>query len=167
MSHAADRSSAFQRHVKLQMTYQPTPLQLPTPFAPTGMYKSVVVQDGLAFVSGQLPRLDGELRYRGTVGRQISIEEAKDAARFCAANCLAVLDQQLGGLTRVIRLVRITGYVACVETFYDHADVIDAASRYLIAILGDAGQHSRTSLGVMSLPRNSPVEIDLVAAVKP
>ncbi|RQS71979.1 RidA family protein [Burkholderia sp. Bp8963] len=149
------------------MAFNPAELSLPAPFTPTGRYRAVVVQGGFAFVSGQLPRVDGELRYRGTVGVDLRIEEARDAARLCAANCLAVLDRELGGLHRLIRVVRVTGYVACHASFFDHADVIDAASDYLVGALGEAGAHSRTSIGVVSLPRHAPVELDLIAAIQP
>ncbi|VVE60530.1 endoribonuclease L-PSP [Pandoraea captiosa] len=139
---------------------------LPPPFSPTGHYQSVVIQGGLAFVSGQLPRADGVLAVQGVVGLDVDIEAARRAAALCAANCLAVLNQALGGLDRVVRICRMTGYVVSAPGFHDHADVMDAASAVLVDWLGERGRHSRTSIGVAALPRRAPVEVDLVVAIR-
>lgn len=142
------------------------PAILPVPFSPTGCYQSVVMQDGFVFVSGQLPRVDGVLVARGVVGLDLSLEAAKFAAGLCAVNCLAALNHALGGLDRVAQVCRMTGYVVSAPDFHDHADVMDAASSVLVEWLGERGQHSRTSIGVASLPRRAPVEVDLVVAIR-
>jgi enamine deaminase RidA (YjgF/YER057c/UK114 family) len=143
-----------------------TQLQLPDAVSPQGAYESVIVCRGFAFVSGQLPRSQGELRYCGTVGIDLSLDEAKEAAMLCAGNALAALKKALGGFERVIGLCRVTGYVACTSTFNEHPAVLDAASEYLIKALGENGRHSRTTIGVISLPRRAPVEIDIIAAIR-
>lgn len=148
------------------MRTESTQLQLPEAVSPQGAYESVIVHRGFAFVSGQLPRLHGELRYCGTVGLDLSLAEAKDAATLCAANALAALNKALGGLERVIGLCRITGYVACTSTFNEHPAVLDAASQYLLKVLGENGKHSRTAIGVISLPRRASVEVDIIAAIR-
>lgn len=104
--------------------------QLPVPSAPGGAYRPVVVHAGLAYVSGQLPRCDGVVRVTGLVGREVDLETARQAARLCAMQCLAALAQELGGLERVVRLLRVTGYVACLPDFVEQPAVIDGASEF-------------------------------------
>ncbi|VVE22387.1 RidA family protein [Pandoraea anhela] len=139
---------------------------LPPPHTPTGCYASVIVQGDFAFVSGQLPRKDGTLAVRGRVGDDVTPEAAKSAARLCALNCLAAIERALGGLDNVAQICRVSGYVACTSDFDAHADVIDAASAVLVDRLGDRGRHSRTSIGVASLPRRAPVELDMIVSIK-
>lgn len=139
---------------------------LPTPSSPGGNYTPVVVHQGLAFVSGQLPRLNGTVQYCGKVGDSISLEQAQEAARLCASQCLAALDRELGGLGRVVRLLRVTGYVASATGFDQQPAVMDAASDYFCEVLGAAGQHARSAVGVAELPRGAAVEVEITVAVK-
>lgn len=144
---------------------QASPASLPSPHTPTGLYASVIVEGSFAFVSGQLPRKDGMLTVRGRVGDDVTLEAAKTAAQLCALNCLAAVEQALGGLEKVAQICRVSGYVACTSDFCEHADVIDAASAVLVNLLGDRGKHSRTSIGVASLPRHAPVELDMIVSI--
>jgi enamine deaminase RidA (YjgF/YER057c/UK114 family) len=126
----------------------------------------VVIHQGLAFVSGQLPRLDNVVQYCGKVGASISLEQAREAARLCASQCLAALDRELGGMSRVVRLLRVTGYVASAEGFDQQPAVMDAASEYFCQMLGPAGTHARSAVGVAQLPRGASVEIEITVAIK-
>jgi enamine deaminase RidA (YjgF/YER057c/UK114 family) len=139
---------------------------LPKPSAAGGSYLPVVIHQGLAFVSGQLPRLDGVVQYCGKVGHSVSLEQAQKAARLCASQCLAALDQELGGLSRVIRILRVTGYVASAPGFDQQPAVMDAASEYFCEVLGTRGQHARSAIGVAELPRGACVEVEITVAVK-
>ena len=139
---------------------------LPTPSTPGGHYVPVVVHQGIAYVSGQLPRLDNVVQYRGKVGGSISVGQARQAAILCASQCLAALDKELGGLSRVVRLLRVTGYVASAEGFDQQPLVIDAASEYFCEILGTAGPHARSAIGVAQLPRGASVEVEVTVAIK-
>ncbi len=139
---------------------------LPEPSRAGGKYQPVVVHKAIAYVSGQLPRRNGELQFPGKVGRDLDVATARDAARLCAMQALAALDQELGGLARLERILRVTGYVACVEGFTDQARVIDAASEYLDEVLGARGAHARAAIGVFELPRGAAVEIEMMAAVR-
>lgn len=139
---------------------------LPEPSRAGGKYRPVVVHKGIAYVSGQLPRLNGELQFPGKVGRDVDLVAAREAARLCAMQALAALDKELGGLARLERILRVTGYVACVEGFVDHALVIDAASEYLDEVLNARGSHARAAIGVFELPRGAAVEIEMMAAVR-
>lgn len=139
---------------------------LPEPSRAGGQYCPVVIYQGIAYVSGQLPRLNNELQFPGKVGRDIDLPTAREAARLCAMQALAALDHELGGLTRLVRVLKLTGYVASAEGFTDQPLVMDAASEYLLQVLGSRGQHARAAVGVFELPRGAAVELELVAAVR-
>lgn len=142
-------------------------LALPVAAEPAFHYVPVVVNDSTAYVSGQLPKVHGELRYVGKVGSDIPIEAAQDAARICVLQGLACLKQALGSLDRVSRMLKMTGFVASAAGFNQQPTVIDAASRLLIDIFGENGRHARSAVGVAELPRNAPVEIEMIVAVMP
>ncbi len=133
---------------------------------PGGRYESVVVHQGIAYVSGQLPRMGNELQFVGRIGRELTLEEGCEAARLCAARALHVLEQALGGRMRIIRLLRVTGHVSGLEDFTQQSQVLDAASSYFERELGPQGSHARTACGVYSLPRGAPVCIEIQAAVR-
>jgi len=139
---------------------------LPKPSQPGGSYSPVVVHNGIAYVSGQLPRLNGEVQFPGKVGSDIDLATAREAARLCAMQCLAALDKELGGLARVVRLLKVNGYVASTSGFIQQPAVIDAASEYFTEVLGLRGQHARAAVGVAELPRGAAVEIELMAAIR-
>lgn len=133
------------------------PSQLHTPAA----FDRYVRTGDYIWVSGQVPRFNGEVRYTGRVGETVPIDTAQAAARLCAANLLLVLGEACGGdLDNVKRAVRITGYVRCTDTFSEQPSVIDGASRVLHQVLGDRGRHARTAIGVFSLPGQAAVEIE-------
>lgn len=138
---------------------------LPMPSPPGGLYRPVLTHRGIACVSGQLPRLNGEVKFIGRVGRQLDLSAAREAARLCAAQALAALDQALGGLQRIEQVMFLTGYVACTEDFVQQPAVIDAASEYLMTMLGSRGAHARAAIGVLALPHGAAVEVQLMAAV--
>jgi len=139
---------------------------LPAPSAPGGVYRPVVVHGGIAYVSGQLPRQEGEVRIAGMVGREVDLQTARFAARLCAMQCLAALVKELGSLERVVRLVRVTGYVASKPDFFQQPAVIDGASEYFMEALGSRGEHARSAIGVAALPRGAAVEVELIAVVE-
>ena len=139
---------------------------LPQPTAPGGHYLPVIVHDGIAYVSGQLPRLNGELQFIGKVGAAIELATAREAARLCAMQCLAALDQELGSLARVVRLLKVNVYVASAPGFSQQPAVADAASQYFTEVLGTRGQHARAAVGVAELPHGAAVELELMAAIR-
>ncbi len=112
-------------------------------------------------VAGQLPYKDGELLGQGILGRDVEVEAARDLARQAALNALAVAADAAGGLDRV-RIVQMLVFVASTPEFGQQSKVADAASQLLVDVLGEHGRHARTAIGVASLPRNSPVEIQMV-----
>jgi enamine deaminase RidA (YjgF/YER057c/UK114 family) len=141
-------------------------LVLHGPHLPHDPLDAVVIHDGIARTSGQLPRIEGQLVCIGTLGETVSVAEGKAAAEVCALNALAVLEAALGSLDRVERVLSVTGYVASAPTFHEHPTVMDGASRVLHDVFGEAGRHTRSAIGVASLPRGGAVEIEVVVALR-
>lgn len=138
---------------------------LPAVPSSQGSYVPMVLTPGYAWVSGQLPVRDGALIASGTVGSDVSLDMAREAAHLCAINVLAVLNTIPGGLESVTRVLRVTGYVAASPTFREHSSVVNGASDLLAAVFGSSGRHSRVSVGVASLPLGAPVEVDAIVMV--
>lgn len=135
--------------------------------APSTLLTPVRVVGTLAFVSGQLPREQGELKYRGRVGDAVSLEDAESAAALSANACLAALERALGSRERIAAIVKLTGFVACTSEFTAQGKVIDAASRVFIDELGSTiGAHARSAIGVQQLPHGASVEIELIVALR-
>ena len=143
-------------------------LRLPEVKPPAFHYVPVVVHGGIAYVSGQVPWTDGgAIMSPGKVAREVALEQAQEAARRCVLQALAWLNQALaGGLDEIERALRVTGYVASSPGFDQQPTVIDAASEILIKLFGHAGHHARSAIGVAELPRNAPVEIEFIFAIK-
>lgn len=142
-------------------------LQLPAFAAPAYQYQAVVVHQGVAYVSGQIPREGNDVFITGKVGDQIDLATAQEAARRCVLGALAALKAALGDLDRIERVLKVTGFVASAVGFTQQPQVIDAASNLLYEAFGEAGRHARSAVGVAELPRGVPVEIEFVVAVKP
>jgi enamine deaminase RidA (YjgF/YER057c/UK114 family) len=140
-------------------------LVLPPVVQPAFKYVPVVVHGDVAYVSGQLPRVDGEIRWTGALGGGVSLEEGRAAARACAVQALACLAAALGTIDRVARIIKLTGFVQSVPDFHQQPAVIDAASELMLEVFGEDGRHARSAVGVAALPRNVPVELEVVAAI--
>jgi enamine deaminase RidA (YjgF/YER057c/UK114 family) len=140
-------------------------LPLHGPHPPHDPLDAVVVHDGVARTSGQLPRIDGVLTCLGRLGDGVSVDQGREAAAVCALNALAVLEGALGSLDRIERVLTVTGYVASSPDFHDQPTVVDGASRVLADVFGEAGRHTRSAIGVAALPRNGAVEIEVTVAV--
>jgi enamine deaminase RidA (YjgF/YER057c/UK114 family) len=142
-------------------------LELPNPAAPIANYVPAVRSGNLLFVSGQICQWNGERRFVGKVGAEVSLEEGKQAARLCALNLIAQTRRFLDGdLDRVVRVVRLGGFVNAIPTFTEQPQVVNGASDLMVEIFGEAGRHARTAVGVGSLPGNVAVEVDCVLEIK-
>lgn len=141
-------------------------LELPDAADPSFNYVPLTVHNGVSYVSGQLPKVDGAVRVFGKVGAEVDLETARGEARICILQGLACLRQELGSLDRIARILKINGYVASAPGFNAQPKVIDAASDLLGDIFGEAGRHARAAVGVAELPRNSAVEIEMTVAVR-
>jgi enamine deaminase RidA (YjgF/YER057c/UK114 family) len=144
-------------------------LQITLPATPKPVFSYVpAVQTGnLIFVSGQTPKVDGKLSIQGKPGKDISIAQAQEAARIAILNCLAAVRSMTGSLDAIVRIVKVTGYVASPEGFGNQPTIIDGASQLLEDIFGAAGKHARAAIGVAELPGGAPVEIELIVEVQP
>lgn len=140
-------------------------LTVPAVAAPVAAYIPAVRTGSLVYTSGQLPFVNGELSATGKVGAEVSLEAAAEAARLCALNALAAV-HDLVGLDEVVRIVKVVGFVASAPGFTDQPLVINGASEFLGDVFGDAGVHARSAVGVSELPKNTPVEVELIAEVR-
>ncbi len=130
-----------------------------------GNYTPAIVHGGTAFVSGQVPRIGTAVAVTGRVGADATLAQAQHAARICAVRALAILRTSLGSLEAITQALRMTVYVQSASDFTQQSEVADAASDLLHEVLGAAGRHARTSVGVVQLPKNAAVEVDLIVAV--
>jgi enamine deaminase RidA (YjgF/YER057c/UK114 family) len=142
-------------------------LELPQPSQPGANYVTWLRSGELVFLSGQLCHWNGERRYIGKLGREFGLEEGQAAARLCALNLIAQAKVAAGGdLDRVVRWVRVGGFVNSMPDFTAQPQVVNGASDLLVAVFGDAGRHARTSVGVAVLPYDVAVEVDAVIEVR-
>ena len=140
-------------------------LTLPAVPAPVAAYVNCVRSGNLLFLSGGLP-IDGDKKVIGKVPTDVSIEEAYEGARIIILNRLAVIQDEIGSLDKVKRIVALNGFVNSEPDFYGHPQVVNGASELLVEIFGEKGKHSRTALGAAALPLNVAVEINLIVEVE-
>lgn len=147
-------------------------LALPEVAAPVAAYVPAVISGNHVYTSGQLPFIDGKLEATGKVSSgtegtsdesTVSPEAAKRYAEVCAVNALAAVKSVIGDLDRITRIVKVVGFVSSDPSFTGQPGVINGASELLGKVLGDAGQHARSAVGVSVLPLDSPVEVELIA----
>ena len=142
-------------------------IELPQASKPGANYVPTVRTGDLIFITGQLAQWNGERRFVGKLGREFGIEEGRQAARLCALNLVAHLQAALDGdLDRVVRCVRVAGYVNSVPDFVAQSQVINGASDLFVEIFQDAGQHTRMAVGVNALPYDVAVEVEAVFEVR-
>lgn len=144
---AADLGHAFDGEIKVGGNYLP------------------LVRDGhVLHVSGQVPRVGDRVVVTGRVGADVSLEQARHAAKVCAMRALALVQRSLGSLDGVRAVLRMNVFIQCSDTFTQHSEVADAASDLIAFVIGPEGAHARTSVGVYQLPKNASVEIDVTVA---
>lgn len=140
-------------------------IQLREQSKPLANYVKAVRSGNLIFLAGQGP-LDAEGKYiTGKVGRDLTIDQGKQAARLCTIALLATLKTELGSLDKVKRIVKVTGWVNSTDEFYDQPQVMNGCSDLLVEIFGDRGRHARASLGANTLPFNIAVEVEMIVEV--
>ena len=140
-------------------------VSLPAPAVPVAAYVPCVRTGNLVYVSGQVPSVDGKPTHLGHLGDDVDLEAGRAAARTCAVNVLAALKAELGELSRVRRVVKVTGFVASTPGFTDMPKVVNAASELFGEVFGDAGRHARAAIGVAALPLGVPVEVEAIVEV--
>ncbi|TFV55312.1 RidA family protein [Mycobacterium sp. PS03-16] len=139
-------------------------IQLPDVVAPLAAYVPAVRTGNLVYTAGQLPIRSGELARTGKVGADVDPGDAKELARLCGLNALAAVNA-LVGIDAVTRVVKVVGFVASAPGFDGQPGVINGASELFGEVFGDAGAHARSAVGVSELPRNAPVEVEIIVEV--
>ncbi len=138
-------------------------IELPEPGDPLGTYLPAVIASNFLLVSGQGPRHHGKVMFRGKVGASLFVPEAQMAARQCALNVIAVARQALeGDLDRILRIVKLGGFVNATNDFNEHPKVVNGASDLMADVFGDEGRHARIAIGCNSLPGDISVEVDAI-----
>lgn len=136
-------------------------LELPQVVPPLASYVPAVRSGEYVFTSGQLPMVGGKLALTGKVGAEVTAEEAKEQARICALNALAAVKSVIGDLDRIEQVVKVVGFVASAPDFTGQPGVVNGASELLGEVLGAAGVHARSAVGVAVLPLDAPVEVEI------
>lgn len=138
--------------------------ELPGVAKPLASYVPAVRVGDQVWTSGQLPLVEGALPLTGKVGAEVTTEQAQEQARIAALNALAAIDAEVG-LDNISRVVKIVGFVASDPAYADQPVVINGASDFIGEVFGDAGKHARSAVGVAALPKNAPVEIELIVEI--
>jgi enamine deaminase RidA (YjgF/YER057c/UK114 family) len=140
-------------------------LTLPEPPLPLAAFQPYVRSGSTVYVSGQVAVRDGQLGASGRLGADVDIAAGQAAARVCALNVLAQLHAAVGSLSAITRLVKIQVFVASTPDFTSQPQVVDGASRLFLDVLGAAGDHARSAIGVAALPLGTPVEVEAIAGL--
>lgn len=153
-------TTASERLAKLGLT-------LPAVAAPVAAYIPAVRAGDYIYTSGQLPFVDGKLQGTGKVGDSVTVEEAAGYARTAALNALAAASAVAGGVDAITRVIKVVVFVASDPDFTGQAQVANGASEFLIEVLGDAGRHARSAVGMAVLPLDTPVEVEIIVEAGP
>ena len=140
-------------------------LSVPEMVRPMAAYVPTVRSGAFVYTAGQLPIVDGALPRTGKLGAEVSTDQGRELAQQCALNALAAIKAEVGDLASVKRVVKVVGFVASAPEYYDQPEVINGASELLGAVFGEAGKHARSAVGVAVLPRNAPVEVEVIVEV--
>ena len=130
-----------------------------------GLFEPLIIADNMVYTSGHLPMENGEVKFKGKLGKDVSIEEGFEAARLCTINALAAVKGKLGSLNKIRKVVKVTGFVNSDPDFTDQPKVINGASKQLIDIFEEQGLHARSAIGQASLPLGAAVEVEFVFQV--
>jgi enamine deaminase RidA (YjgF/YER057c/UK114 family) len=164
---AAPRTAVIPAAWDVNARLQQLGIQLNPPPAPTANYVRAVSTGNLVFLAGHGPDRPGGGQVTGKVGPGgLTLEQAQEAARFTGLSLLASLQQEIGDLNRVTRIVKVQGMVNADPSFTQHSQVVNGFSDLMVEVFGDRGRHARASIGMSSLPNNIAVEIDMVVEVR-
>jgi enamine deaminase RidA (YjgF/YER057c/UK114 family) len=141
-------------------------ITIPEPVKPLAAYIPAMQVGNLVMTSGQVPISAGVVKYQGKVGKDLSEEEGKAAAKLCAINCLSAVKSVIGSLDKIERVLKLTVFIASAEGFTAQPKVANGASEFIGEIFGEAGKHVRSAVGVSELPLNSAVEIEMIVEIK-
>ena len=148
-----------------EATLEAMGIRIPEVVAPVAAYVPTVRTGNLVFTAGQLPARDGEMIAFGKLGGAVSDEQGYECARQCALNALAAIKAEIGSLDKITRIVKVVVFVASTPDFTGQPKVANGASEFLAEAFGDVGKHARSAVGVVALPLDVPVEIELIVEV--
>ncbi|WP_248927272.1 RidA family protein [Paenibacillus hamazuiensis] len=151
---------------KIEARLKELNIELPPVGEPRFSYIPCNRTGNLLYLSGQDCRIDGVLMYEGKLGSDLTIEQGQQAARQVIINCLAVMKSYLGDLDRVVKIVKLLGFVNSAPGFADQPYVMNGASNLLIDVFGESGRHARSAIGTSDLPFHTPVEIELIVEIR-
>ncbi|MCL1924851.1 MAG: RidA family protein [Defluviitaleaceae bacterium] len=153
--------------MKIEQKLQELGITLPKAPKPVAAYVPVKQSGNTLYLSGQLPMVDGKLQYTGKVGGERTAEEGSVAAKICAINALAAINEHIGSLDKVKSILKLQVFIASVVGFDGQPEVANGASEFFVEVFGqEIGSHARSALGTNQLPRDATVEIDLVVEVE-
>jgi len=166
LSCASENSSQVMTGVDVNERLKELNIALAAPTSPVANYVPARTSGNLVFLSGHGPRTPGGQLITGKVGKDLTLDEGYQAARLTALNLLASLQQEIGDLNRVQRFIKVLGMVNVDPSFTDMPEVIDGFSDLMVDIFGERGKHARSAVGMASLPRNIPVEIEMIVEIQ-
>jgi enamine deaminase RidA (YjgF/YER057c/UK114 family) len=137
-------------------------IQLESAPKPAGNYVPYSMVSPMIYLSGVTPKVNGVLQYKGKIGQDLTKEEGYQAARQCIINQLSTLKAALGDLNRIVSIVKMEGFIHAAPDFYELPYVLNGASDLLVEVFGDKGKHSRSAIGVATLPGGAAVEVELI-----
>ncbi len=140
-------------------------LSLPQTPKPVAAYIPAIQVNDLVFTSGQLPIVNGQLKFKGKLGQEITKEQGYEAAKICALNALSAIKSVVVDLNRIEQVVKVVGFVASAEGFTEQSAVVNGASEFLKELLGEKGAHARSAVGMAELPLGAAVEIEMIVKV--
>lgn len=140
--------------------------EIPDTPKPVAAYVPALKVDNLILIAGQIPSIKGELKYKGKLAKDLTIDKGRKAAEICALNCLAAIKGVIDNLDKIQQIVKLTVFVNSAEGFTDQPQVANGASELLEKIFGENGKHVRSAVGVNELPLGASVEIEMIAKIK-
>jgi enamine deaminase RidA (YjgF/YER057c/UK114 family) len=141
--------------------------EVPEAPKPVAAYIPAIIDGSLVFTAGQLPFSSGELKYKGKLGKEVSEEDGQKAAELCALNCLSAVKSVAGSLDKIERILKVTVFVNSAPGFVMQPKVANGASEFFVKVFGEQGKHVRSAVGVNELPMNAPVEVEIMAKLRP
>lgn len=141
-------------------------IELPQAPKPVAAYVPALRAGEFVYTSGQITMVNGELKYRGKLGKDLTVQEGYQAARICALNALSAICAVVGSLDKIEQIVKVVGFVNSAAGFTEQPKVINGASELLGEIFGSAGQHARSAVGVNELPLNTAVEVEMIVKIR-
>ncbi len=141
-------------------------INIPEAAKPVAAYVPAVKIGDYVYTSGQMPVVSGELKFKGKVGKAVTLEQGYEAAKVCVINCLAAVKSVAGSLDNIEQIIKVVGFVNSAPGFNNQPTVINGASELLSLIFGKAGEHARSAVGVAELPLDAAVEVELIVKNK-